>query len=161
MAKAISVASVAEATGTGYPPPHDVPVKARAYRRLSLEFGLTQFGVNLARLAPGVWSSQRHWHALEEEFVQILEGEVVMISNDGEQICRAGDMVGFKAGTQDGHHFINRSDKDAVLLIVGSRIDGDYGEYPDIDMKFHPRSYSAPVDLRSTYTRKDGTAFDW
>jgi uncharacterized cupin superfamily protein len=161
MAKALSVQSIPESTGTGYPPPHDVPVKARGYRRLSLEFGLTQFGVNLARLAPGVWSSQRHWHALEEEFVYVLEGEVIMITDDGEQICHAGDCVGFPAGTQDGHHFINRSDKDVLLLIAGSRLDGDHGEYPDIDMKFNPRSYSAPVDLKATYSHKDGSGFDW
>jgi uncharacterized cupin superfamily protein len=161
MAKAISISSIAETTGTNYPPPYDAPVKARAYRRMAQRFGITQFGVNIARLPPGVWSSQRHWHALEDEFVQVLEGEVVMVSNDGEQLCRAGDMVGFKAGTKDGHHFINRSTSDALLLIVGSRLDGDHGEYPDIDMKFHPRSHSAPVDVRSVFTRKDNSLFNW
>ncbi len=160
MAKAIPVQYIPESTGTFYPPPFDAPVKARAYRRLALAFGLRQFGVNLARLPPGVWSSQRHWHALEEEFIYVLEGEAVMITNDGEQICKAGDVVGFKAGSKDGHHFVNRSDKDALLLIVGSRLDGDYGEYPDIDMKFNPRSYTAPGDPRSAYSRKDGTPFD-
>jgi uncharacterized cupin superfamily protein len=161
MAKAISVHSIAETTGTGYPPPYDAPVKARSYRRLAQAFGITQFGVNIVRLPPGVWSSQRHWHALEDEFVHILEGEVVMLSNDGEQLCHAGDVAGFKAGTKDGHHFINRSNTDALLLIVGSRLDGDHGEYPDIDMKFRPRSYSAPADVRSVYTHKDNSPFDW
>jgi uncharacterized cupin superfamily protein len=159
MAKALPVMSIPESTGTGYPPPYDTPVKARGYRRLALEFGLSQFGVNLARLPPGVWSSQRHWHALEDEFVYVLDGEVTMITDDGEQLCRAGDCVGFPAGTKDGHHFINRTDKEVLLLIVGSRHDGDHGDYPDIDMKFNPRSYSAPLDLNAAYSRKDGSRF--
>jgi uncharacterized cupin superfamily protein len=160
MAKARHMTDIAETTGSGYPAPFDAPVKARGYRRLGLAFGLTQFGVNIVRLPPGVWSSQRHWHALEEELVYVLAGEVVMVTDDGEQICRPGDCAGFKAGVQDGHHFINRSDKDAVLLVVGSRIDGDHGAYPDIDMIFTPRSYTAPTGKGFGYARKDGTAYD-
>jgi uncharacterized cupin superfamily protein len=160
MANAKPAQSFPETTGTGYPPPYDAPVKARAYRRLAQDFGLTQFGVNIARLVPGAWSSQRHWHMLEDEFVYVLAGEATLISDDGEQLCRPGDVVGFKAGSKDGHHFINRSDTDAVLLIVGARLDGDHGEYPDIDMKFNPRAYDAPGDPRAAYSRKDGSAFD-
>jgi uncharacterized cupin superfamily protein len=159
MAKAIAATGIPEATGTSYPPPFDGPVTDRGYRRLGLAFGLSQFGVNLARLAPGVWSSQRHWHALEEEFVYVLEGEVAMITDDGEQLCRAGDCVGFKAGTKDGHHFINRGTKDVVLLLVGSRFDGDSGEYPDIDMIFTPRDYAAPSGPGLGYAHKDGTPY--
>ncbi len=159
MAKAIPALSLAESTGTNYPPPFDAPVKARAYRRLGLAFGLSQFGVNIARLAPGVWSSQRHWHALEDEFAYVLEGEVVMITDDGEQLCRPGDCVGFKAGVKDGHHFINRSDRDVLLLVIGSRHDGDHGEYPDIDMIFTPRSYAAPSVPLAGYAHKDGTPY--
>ncbi len=159
MAKARAAHSITETTGTNYPPPFDAPVKDRAYRRLGLAFGLSQFGVNLARLAPGVWSSQRHWHGLEDEFVYVLEGEVVMITDDGEQVCRVGDCVGFKAGVQDGHHFINRSAVDAVLLVVGSRLDGDHGDYPDIDMIFTPRSYAAPSVPLAGYAHKDGTPY--
>jgi uncharacterized cupin superfamily protein len=161
MAKACNALSVTETVGTGYPPPHDAPVKARGYRRLAQTFGLTQFGVNLTRLDPGVWSSQRHWHALEDEFVYILEGSVVLVTDAGEQLCQAGDCVGFKAGVQDGHHFINRSDTQALLLTIGSRIEQDHGEYSDIDMQFLPRSYVEPPAKTpyAGYARKDGTPF--
>jgi uncharacterized cupin superfamily protein len=159
MAKAVAALSLAESTGTNYPPPFDAPVKDRAYRRLGLAFGLSQFGVNIARLAPGVWSSQRHWHALEDEFAYVLEGEVVMVTNDGEQVCHAGDCVGFKAGDHDAHHFINRGTADVLLLIVGSRNKGDHGDYPDIDMIFTPRSYDAPTGPGLGYAHKDGTPY--
>ena len=158
MAKAIASTSVGEITGSTYPAPFDAPVKARALRRLATEFGLTQFGVNITRLPPGVWSSQRHWHAKEDEFAYVLEGEVTLVTNDGEQLCRPGDCVGFKAGDTDGHHFINRSEQDVVLLVVGSRVDGDHGEYNDIDMKFEPRSYTE--GRFGHYTRKDGTPYE-
>jgi uncharacterized cupin superfamily protein len=160
LSKALSIDEIPETTGTNYPAPFDAPVKARAYRRLGQAFGLTQFGVNIARLPPGVWSSQRHWHAKEDEFVYVLSGEVVMITNDGEQICGPGDCVGFRAGETDGHHFINRSDSDVQLLVVGARVDGDHGAYPDIDMLFTPRSYASTGAQGGTYTRKDGTPYD-
>jgi uncharacterized cupin superfamily protein len=117
--------------------------------------GLTQFGVNLLTLKPGVWSSQRHWHAAEDEFVQVLEGEVVLVDNSGEQPLRAGECAGFRAGETNGHHFINRSKADAVLLVVGSRNDADYGEYPDIDMKFLAGRY----DVTGGFAHKDGTLY--
>ncbi len=159
MANAVTAKDVVETIGTNYPPPHDAPVKMRGYRRLGLQFGLSQFGVNLTRLAPGVWSSQRHWHALEDEFVYVLEEEVVMISDEGEQICRAGDCVGFKAGIKDGHHFINRRNVDALLLAIGSRNNGDHGEYSDIDMIFTPRNYDAPSVPGLGYAHKDGAPY--
>src|SRR5215813_1645717 len=109
---------------------------ARVNRRLGLAAGLTQFGVNLTRLPAGSWSSQRHWHAREDEFVYVLSGEVVLIEDGGEVALRAGDAAGFKAGVRNGHHFVNRADSEALLLVVGSRDDADHGEYPDIDMKF-------------------------
>ena len=123
--------------------------------RLGLAAGLTQFGVNLVILPPGAWSSQRHWHEVEDEFVWVLDGEVVLVEDEGETVLRAGDCAGFKAGVQNGHHLVNRSGASARLLTVGTRDDGDHGEYSDIDMRFLPGRYSG----RGGFTRKDGSPF--
>jgi uncharacterized cupin superfamily protein len=106
-------------------------------QRLGDAAGLTDFGVNLLRLPPGCWSSQRHWHSAEDEFVYVLEGELVLVTGSGEEILRAGDCAGFKAAVRDGHHLVNRSERDAVVLEVGSRLAAeDEGEYSDIDLRF-------------------------
>jgi uncharacterized cupin superfamily protein len=128
--------------GSKYPQPFDAPCRARERRRLGEAAGLTQFGVNLMRLPPGAWSSQRHWHAREDEFVYVLSGEVWLVTDAGEELLRAGDCAGFKAGVRDGHHLQNRSATDAVLLEIGTRDDEDWGEYSDIDMVFKPARYS-------------------
>ena len=128
-------------TGTGYPPPFDAPCLERARRQLGDAAGLTDFGVNLLRLPPGTWSSQRHWHTAEDEFVYVLEGELTLVTDAGEEILRAGDCAGFKAGVRDGHHLQNRTDKDAVAIEIGSRKAEDEGEYSDIDMRFGPEGY--------------------
>lgn len=141
MAK-IDISSLPERQGCRYPSPHDKPCNGRRWRALGEAAGLSQFGVNLLRLEPGVWSSQRHWHMREDEFVWVLEGEVVMVTDAGREKLRAGDCAGFKAGERNGHHFINESATDAVLLVTGGRDDGDYGEYSDIDMRFLPGRYS-------------------
>ena len=121
--------------GTGYPPPYDEPCRARRRWKLGDAAGLSQFGVNLLRLAPGTWSSQRHWHAEEDEFVWVLEGEVVLVDEAGEHPLRAGDCAGFPAGRPDGHHLVNRSGAEAVLLEVGSRRpETEAVVYPDIDL---------------------------
>lgn len=121
--------------GTGYPQPYDAPCNLRQRRRLGDAAGLTQFGVNLMRLPPGQWSSQRHWHSAEDEFVWVVEGEVVLVTDEGEQVLRAGDCAGFPHGVSNGHHLQNRSHSDAVLLEVGSRRPAEDGvEYPDIDL---------------------------
>lgn len=138
--------------GTRYPPPHDAPCKDRKWIRLGDAAGITQFGVNLLTLEPGVWSSQRHWHTHEDEFAYVLEGELVLVTDDGEEMMRAGDCVGFKAGVPDGHTLQNRTDKPARILVIGTRDDRDAGEYSDIDMKFHPGRYSGG----GGYTRKNG-----
>ena len=138
------------AHGTSYPDPHAEPCKARRRWRLGDAVGLDQFGVNLLRLPAGAWSSQRHWHEGEDEFVWVLEGEVVLVEDTGETLLRAGDCAGWKAGVRDGHCLQNRSDAEAVLLEVGTRRpDGDRGEYPDIDMTFDS----------GTFSRKDGTPY--
>ena len=121
--------------GTGYPPPFDAPCLGRKRWKLGDAAGLTQFGVNLLRLPPGQWSSQRHWHEAEDEFVYVLEGEVVLVTDSGETLMGPGDCAGFKAGVADGHKLENRSGQEAVLLEVGSRRpDEDAGHYPDIDL---------------------------
>jgi uncharacterized cupin superfamily protein len=127
--------------GTNYPPPHDAPCKDRVRWRLGLAAGLTQFGVNYLKLAPGVWSSQRHWHTKNDEFVYVLEGDVVLVTGAGEEVLRAGECAGFKAGDPNGHHLINRSDRDAVVLEIGSSFPDDETDYCDIDMHATPRGY--------------------
>lgn len=135
----IDVESAPTRFGTGYPPPFDAPCRDRRRWKLGDAAGLTQFGVNLLRLAPGVWSSQRHWHTAEDEFVWVVEGEVVLVTDEGEQVLRAGDCAGFPAGPPNGHHLQNRSGAEAVLLEVGSRRRADDGAtYPDIDLMLRP-----------------------
>jgi uncharacterized cupin superfamily protein len=142
-------------TGSKYPSPFGEPCRARVNRQLGLAAGLTQFGVNLTRLPAGAWSSQRHWHLHEDEFIWVLEGEVTLVDDAGEQRLCAGDCAGFKAGERNGHHLQNRSERDALLLTIGSRDDRDEGEYPDIDMEFLPGRYSGS----GGYARKDGTRY--
>ncbi len=152
MGKRIELEKVPVHTGSKYPVPFDAACAARTRQRLGDAAGLTDFGVNLLRLAPGVWSSQRHWHTAEDEFVFVVEGEVVLVTDAGEEILRAGECAGFKAGVQDGHHLQNRSQRDAVLLEIGSRKPSeDEGEYPDIDLLF--------LKGRAGYAHKDGAPY--
>ena len=134
MTRRINVATLPVVTGTLYPPPFDEPCRARQRTRLADVAGLTQYGVNLVCLKPGAWSSQRHWHIAQDEFIYILSGEVTLVTNAGVEILRTGDCAGFKAGAPDGHHFQNRSASDALILEVGSRMTGDSAHYPDIDL---------------------------
>lgn len=151
--KKIDRAAAPTRFGTRYPPPYDEPCRDRKRWQLGEAAGLTQFGINLLRLAPGVWSSQRHWHSAEDEFVMVLEGEVVLVTDAGEEILRAGDCAGFKAGDPDGHHLQNRSDREAVLLEIGGRKPGeDAVDYPDIDLKIDAGS--------GRYQHKDGRFYD-
>jgi uncharacterized cupin superfamily protein len=151
MPKRIDLQSVPIKTGSGYPAPFDRPCAARARQRLGDASNLTDFGVNLMRLPPGTWSSQRHWHKLEDEFVFVVEGEVVLVTDSGEEALRAGDCAGFKAGVKDGHHLQNRSPRDALVLEVGSRKPEDEGEYSDIDMRF--------LRANEGFTHKDGKPY--
>ena len=138
--------------GTAYPPPYDEPCRDRRRWKLGDAAGLTQFGVNLLRLAPGTWSSQRHWHTAEDEFVWVLEGEVVLVTDEGEQVLRPGDCAGFPAGVPNGHHIQNRSEREAVLLEIGTRNEAEDGcDYPDIDMVIRPGE--------ETYRHRDGTPY--
>jgi uncharacterized cupin superfamily protein len=122
--------------GSRYPAPYDAPCRERVRYRLGDVAGLSQFGVNLTRLPPGAWSSQRHWHLREDEFVYVVEGELVLVTSDGEEHLSAGDCVGFKAGLADGHHLKNESNRDAVFLEIGTRAgEQEVVEYPDIDLR--------------------------
>jgi uncharacterized cupin superfamily protein len=136
MQKKIDVHATTVVSGSRYPAPYHEPCKNRFRRVLGDAVGLTQFGANLTRLPAGTWSSQRHWHSAEDEFIFMLEGELVLVTDSGEEIIKAGDCVGFKAGNPDGHHLQNRSPRDALYLEIGSRRpDEDEVTYPDIDLK--------------------------
>ena len=126
--------SVEPRRGSSYPEPFNSRMGDRAKRRLGELFDLQQFGVNLVELAPGGQSALRHWHTREDELVYILSGELVLVTNDGEQIVRAGDCAGFRSGIEDGHHLINRSSAPARYLEVGTRFEDDMAFYPDDDM---------------------------
>ena len=122
MNKRIDVAELAAVVGTLYPSPFDAPCRARQRRKLGDAAGLSQFGVNLLRLPPGAWSSQRHWHTGGDEFVYVLSGEVVLVTDGGEEILRAGDAAGFPAGDSNGHCLQNRSGSDVQVLEIGTRV---------------------------------------
>ena len=153
MPKRIEISALPLQVGTYYPPPDDEPCRARERRRLGDAAGLTQFGVNLLRLKPGVWSSQRHWHKTQDEFVWVLEGELVLITDDGEEILKAGDCAGFQADDGNGHHFQNRGTCDALVLEIGARNDHDSVTYPGIDLAYPPGGVPA------MYTHRDGAPY--
>ncbi len=120
--------------GSSYPAPFRDACGAREKRALGDALGLTHYGVNLVRLPPGATSAQRHWHTHEDEFVYVLEGALVLITEDGEQTLTAGTAAGFPAGKEDGHQLVNRSDAWAVYLEIGNRSDADEVHYPDVDL---------------------------
>ncbi|MBT3991424.1 MAG: cupin domain-containing protein [Rhodospirillaceae bacterium] len=131
---AIDPVSLEEHTGTYYPDAVKGPAEARIKRRLGDALGLSHFGVNYTILPPGTWSAFRHWHQNEDEFVYILEGEVTLISDAGEQILGPGMAAGFPAGDADGHQLINNSSENVVMLEVGNRTPNDTVQYPDMDL---------------------------
>ena len=147
----IEVTTVPARQGSGYPKPFDAPCSERTRRRLGEAGGLRDFGVNLMTLPPGGWSSQRHWHSDEDEFVYLLEGEVTLVEDGGETLMRSGNCAAFPKGTGNGHHLITRSSATAVYLEVGSRHPNDVTTCSDIDMM------SSNADGR--FVHKDGTPF--
>lgn len=146
----IDVANVPERGGSGYPSPYAALAGNRVKQALGQAGGLLDFGINLVHLPAGTWSSQRHWHSSEDEFVYVLSGELTLVTNEGEQTLRANECAAFPKNVANGHHLINRSDGMAVYLEVGSRNDGDICSYPDIDLH---------LDRQLGYTHKDGTAY--
>jgi uncharacterized cupin superfamily protein len=137
--------------GSGYPPPFDAPCAARTRRRLGDAAGLRDFGVNLMTLPPGGWSSQRHWHSHEDEFVHVLQGELTLVEDAGRTLLKAGDSAAFPKASGNGHHLVNESTAIAVYLEVGSRQPADLTTCSDIDMM------SANADGR--FVHKDGTPY--
>lgn len=146
-------ANVTPRRGSAYPAPFGEPLVGREKRALGDALHLTQFGVNLVTLAPGSWSSQRHWHANEDEFVYVLEGEVTLVTDAGEQTLRPGMAAGFPAGNADGHHLINRSERPALYLEVGTRAKTEEAHYSDIDM------IARKSDGGFVFTRKNGEPY--
>ena len=120
--------------GSGYPAPFKPRVEQRVKRSLSNVLGLKKYGVNVVELPPGAWSSQRHWHTHEDEFVYVLKGELTLVTDAGPQVLRAGMAAGFPAGKEDGHHLINNTANVAIYLEVGDRSPRDETYYPDIDL---------------------------
>ncbi len=151
----IDKATAQMGSGSRYPAPFDVPCRARSWQRLGDVAGLTQFGVNEVSLPPGTWSSQRHWHSHEDEFVYVLAGEIVLVTDSGEEYLYAGDCAGFRAGDRNGHCLQNRSNREVRILVVGSRHEDDHGEYPDIDLVFTAGRYAD----KGEYRHKDGSPY--
>ena len=130
----IDLSQVPVSQGTGYPQPFRAAVAGRARQRVGNAAGLTNFGVNLTRLAPGAQSALRHWHSRQDEFIYVVSGKLTLVTDAGETVLTSGMMAGFAAGVADGHHLINRSDAIATYLEIGDRIPNDQAEYPDDDL---------------------------
>ncbi len=152
--RAVHAVEVPPRTKSIYPQPFAARVAGREKRALGDAFGLTNFGVNLTRLAPGAVSALRHAHSRQDELVYVLEGQPTLVTDAGETVLSPGMCAGFKAGTGDGHHLVNRTDGDVVYLEVGDRTADDAVEYPDDDLQATP-----DADGRRRFTRKDGTPY--
>jgi len=149
----IDIAKLPTDTRTGYPPPFDRVVVGRERRRLGNAVGLDQFGVNLTTLKPGAASALRHWHEQEDELIFVLEGEVVLIEDEGETVLKPGDAAGFKANSPNGHHLVNKSSRNAVYLEIGTRSKHERAHYPDVDMMV------VRDDKGMRYTHKNGEPY--
>lgn len=151
---ALDPADVQPRTGSGYPEPFRSRVLPREKRALGDALGLTKIGVNLTTLPPGKESSMRHWHTREDEMVFVLEGEVVLRTDEGEQVLTAGMCAGFPAGSRNGHQVVNRSNRPARYLEISNRDPEDSAEYSDVDL-----AYRKGPDGSAVFTRKDGTPY--
>lgn len=154
--------NVPESIGSNYPQQFKSAVAGRVKKRLGEAAGLQNFGVNLVRLAPGSCSALRHWHTRQDEFIYVLEGEVNLVANSGEQVLKSGMAAGFPAGDADGHHLVNRTDSDVVYLEIGdslrdsfaSRTPEDDVHYPDDDL------IAKAGDNGWIFTRKNGEIYE-
>ena len=149
----IDIAKIPTDTLNLYPDPFWQPLKGRERKRLGNAAGLSQFGVNLTTLKPGTWSSQRHWHRNEDEFIYVLQGEVVLCEEHGETVLKPGDAAGWKANSGIGHCLINRGTTDAVYLEVGTRSPTEIAHYSEIDMRAEKK------DGKFGFTKRDGSPF--
>jgi uncharacterized cupin superfamily protein len=145
----IALETIEQTNRTGYPPPHNAAVAGRHQRRLATAFGMSELGVSEVTLEPGAWSSQRHWHDGEDEFLVMLGGEAVLVEDDGRTIMRAGDLAAWPKGIRNGHHLINESGR-PCRFVAFSAGKSSGGGYSDIDMLF-------TADNR--YVHKDGTPY--
>ena len=146
----IDLQSIPQCNRTGYPAPFDKEVAGRWYRRLGPASGMSDFGVSHVVLKPGAWSSQRHWHDGEDEFLVMLDGEAVLVEDDGQTLLHAGDCAAWPKATGKGHHLRNESGFDCTFIVIGGGSNSG-GGYSDIDMLF-------TADDR--YVHKDGTPYD-
>ena len=144
----LNLDTIPQSNATGYPAPFDAAVAGRWWRRLAPAGGLTSMGASHVVLKPGAWSSQRHWHDGEDELVVMISGEAVLIDDSGETVLRAGDVAAFAMADGNGHHLVNRGDRDCVFVAISAGEDIG-GSYSDIDMRFTPEGY----------VRKDGTPY--
>ncbi|HET7383142.1 MAG TPA: cupin domain-containing protein [Pseudolabrys sp.] len=149
----IDIDKISVETSTGYPSPFNKAVEGRSRKRLGRAAGLTHFGVNICTLKPGAASSQRHWHENEDELVYVLEGEVVLREDSGEIVLKRGDAAAWKAGVPNGHCLINRSDRDAVFIEVGTRASNERAHYAEIDMMV------VRDEKGARYTKKNGEPY--
>jgi uncharacterized cupin superfamily protein len=145
----IDLYSIEQVSRTGYPPPFNQEVEGRWYRRLAPVAGLTEFGASHVTLKPGAWSSQRHWHNGEDEFLVMLTGEAVLAEDEGETILRAGDCAAWPKGTTNGHHLRNESDEDCSFIVMSGGSNAG-GGYSDIDMMW---------TTEGGFVHKDGTSY--
>lgn len=145
----LDLEAIEQVNRTGYPAPLNEQVAGRWYRRLAPAAGLTDFGASHVVLKPGAWSSQRHWHNGEDEFLVMLTGEAVLVEDDGRTVLKPGDVAAWAKGTGIGHHLINESDSDCSFIVVGGGTNTG-GGYSDVDLIFTPEG---------TYAHKDGTPY--
>ena len=145
----VDLSTIEQSNRTGYPPPFHEQVAGRWYRRLAPPSGLTDFGVSEVTLEPGAWSSQRHWHDGEDEFLVMIEGEAALVEDDGRTVLRLGDCAAWPKGSTNGHHLINESSAPCRFIVIGGGANTG-GGYNDVDLAFTPEG---------TYTHKDGTPY--
>ena len=141
-------------TGSIYPEPYASEMKGRSSLRLGDAGGLTQFGANLVMLEPGAQSSLRHWHLNEDEFVMVTEGECTLVQDEGATVMRPGDCAAFPAGDGNGHHFVNRTDRMARFLVVGTRSRREIATYSDVDLVLELS------EGKARFSYRDGTPWE-
>lgn len=147
----VDLSQIENTNRTGYPVPYSNDVVGRFYRRVGQSAGLRDIGVSHVVLEPGAWSSQRHWHEGIDEFVVMLEGEAVLVEDEGETVLKPGDCAAFPKDVPNGHHLVNRSDRPCTFLAIDGRLGEGDCHYPDADLHFEMST--------SRFIHKDGTPY--